>query len=168
MQKSSFALGAAALLFVLGLPLAFGQDLPRTQPNLLTIIREEVKVGRAADHAKHEAGWPAAFAKAKAPNFYLAMSSLTGKPQVWYVVPWKSHADEAESMKREDKDPVLSAELARLARADAEYIDSICVIQAMARPDLSVGDFPDLAQARFFHNSVFFRRSTIMLDLTNA
>lgn len=155
MPKSHFTLVAAVAVSVLGFPSVLSQDLPREQPNLLTIIREQVKVGRADDHAKHEAGWPAAFAKAKSPNYYLAMSSLTGRPQVWYVVPWKSHADEAESMKREDNDPVLSAELARLSRADAEYIDDLCIIQTVARKDLSLGDFPDLAKARFFHNTIF-------------
>lgn len=54
------------------------QDLPQSQPALLTIIREEVKAGRNADHAKIEAGWPAAFARAKSPQHYLAYESLTG------------------------------------------------------------------------------------------
>ncbi len=48
---------------------AFAQPagLPTTQPNLLQIIREDVKVGHAAEHVKIEAGWPAAFEKAKSP-----------------------------------------------------------------------------------------------------
>jgi hypothetical protein len=45
-------------------------------------------------------------------------------------------------MKREDSDPVLSAELARLALADADIVGSVRNIQAMARADLSVGTFP--------------------------
>ena len=34
--------------------------LPTSQPGLLTIIREEVKLGRSAEHERIEAGWPAA------------------------------------------------------------------------------------------------------------
>ena len=60
------------------LNVAVAQDLPKTQPKILTIYREEVKVGRAAEHAKHEAGWPAAYEKAKSPIYYLALTSMTG------------------------------------------------------------------------------------------
>ena len=52
------------------------EDLPSTQPKLLTIVREEVKVGRTAEHAKHEAGWPAAFEKAR-------NSAVTRAQMVW-------------------------------------------------------------------------------------
>lgn len=78
------------------LPLFFGtgvvvaQTLPTSQPNMITIVREEVKVGRAADHAKIEAGWPAAYEKAKSPDFYLALVCMTGPPEAWYVTPYES------------------------------------------------------------------------------
>ena len=55
------------------------QALPTTQPAYLTIVREEVKLGRDAEHTRIEAGWPAAFAKAKSPSSYLALVSLTGR-----------------------------------------------------------------------------------------
>src|ERR1044072_6031158 len=126
------------------------QDLPTTQPKLLTIVREEVKVGRNAGHAKHEAGWPAAFEKAKSTDYYLAITSLTGPNEAWYVIPRESHAAIAASMKRDDKNPVLSAALDRLSLAEAEYVSGLRMIHAQARADLSVGSFPDLAKARFF------------------
>ena len=124
--------------------------LPAAQPKLLVIYREEVKVGLTADHAKNEAGWPAAFEKAKFPYYYLALVSMTGPSEAWYLNSFDSHAAVADSMKLEDKDPVLTAEEARLALRDAEYISSSREIQAVARPDLSVGKFPDLAKARFY------------------
>ena len=147
-----------SMLALAGMCAAFGQSLPKSQPKLLTIIREEVKPGRSADHAKHEAGWPAAFEKAKSPDFYLAMTSMTGPNEAWYLVPQESHAAAAETMKREDKDPVLSAELARLALRDAEFINGVRVIQTMARPDLSLGEFPDLAKVRFYEVNMFLVR----------
>ena len=39
---------------------ASAQGLPKTQPKFITIIREEVKVGRNDEHARLESGWPAA------------------------------------------------------------------------------------------------------------
>ena len=153
MKRLSFALGVVLVLGTLGQALA--QGLPKTQPKILTVIREHVKVGRSAEHSKFEAGYPAAFEKAKSPDYYLAMTSLTGPSEAWYVIPNESNAAIGESMKREDKDPVLSAELSRLDLADAEYISGVEAIRAIARPDLSVGEFPDLSKARFYEISIF-------------
>jgi hypothetical protein len=134
---------------------AIAQTLPTSQPNMITIVREEVKLGRDADHAKVEAGWPAAYEKAKSLDYYLAMTSMTGAPEAWYVTAYASHAAIGDSLKREDGDPVLTAELTRLRRADADMISSVRVIQARARTDLSYGAYPDLAKQRFFEMTWF-------------
>ena len=136
---------------------ALAQSLPTTQPNLLTIVREEVKPGRAAEHAKIEAGWPAAYEKTKSPYYYLAMISMTGPAEAWYVTPFESHAAVGDSLKREDAntDPVLSAELSRLSRADSEVLTGSRVMHARARKDLSYGAFPDLAKTRFNEITIF-------------
>src|SRR2546430_16723874 len=63
---------AAILALTCGVPavaLAQNQGLPTTQPSLVTIIREEVKVGRTAEHARNEAGWPAAFGRVHSPDY---------------------------------------------------------------------------------------------------
>src|SRR5262249_28265142 len=122
---------------------------------LLTIIREEVKTGRNAEHSKHEAGWPAAFEKAKSKDYYIAITSMTGPNEAWYIIPSESHAALGESMKQQDKDQILSAEQDRLALKDAEYINSSRTIQAMAMPELTVGDFPDVNKVRFFEVTTF-------------
>ena len=129
--------------------------LPTSQPALLTIIREEVKVGRVAEHARIESGWPAAFEGAKSPDYYLAMVSMTGLNEAWYLIPSASHAAVAASMKRDDANATLSAELARLSRADAEVINNVRTIQAAARPDLSMGAYPNLAKQRFWEVTIF-------------
>jgi hypothetical protein len=123
--------------------------MPTSQPALITIVREDVKLGMGADHARHEAGWPAAYEKAKSPDYYLAFVSMTGPSEAWYVVPFTSHAAIGEGMKREAADPVLSAELERLSRADAQFLNNVRVMQAVGRTDLSMGAFPDLAKIRF-------------------
>jgi hypothetical protein len=106
----------------------------KTQPNLITIFQEDVKVGRGSEHAKHESGFPAAYEKAKSPYYYLAMTSVTGQSQAWYISPWESHAAIGDSMKREDSDPFLSAELARLGRRTLNCINSFRSLEA-ARTD---------------------------------
>jgi hypothetical protein len=134
---------------------ALAQTLPTAQPNMITIVREEVKLGRDVDHARVEAGWPAAYEKAKSPDYYLAMTSMTGAPEAWYVTAFASHAAIGDSFKREDGDAVLTAELARLRRADAEMINSVRIVQARALKDLSYGAYPDLATQRFFEITWF-------------
>src|SRR3989442_1191980 len=72
---------AAILALTCGVPavgLGQNQGLPTTQPSLVTIIREEVKVGRTAQHARNQAGWPAAFGRVNSPDYYLAITSITG------------------------------------------------------------------------------------------
>lgn len=143
------------LLSMLVPNVAIAQSLPTSQPNMITIVREEVKLGRDADHAKVEAGWPAAYEKAKSPDYYLAMTSMTGAPEALYVTAYASHAAIGDSLKREDADAVLTAELTRLRRADADMINSVRVIQARARQDLSYGAYPDMAKQRFFEITWF-------------
>ncbi len=131
------------------------QALPTTQPRYLTIYIEELKPGMSGEHAANEAGWPVAFQRAGSPTYYLALESMSGTPEVWFTVPFASYTAEAEDIKRNAADPVLSAEMARLSRADAQYLAGQRVIQAMARPDLSYGEFPNLALARYWDITTF-------------
>jgi hypothetical protein len=156
------------LMFLIGGGNALGQSLPTSQPNLVQIFREEVKVGHGADHVKTEAGWPAAFEKAKSPYFSLAFVTLTGPSEAWFIVPFDSHQAIGDSLKRESDDPVLGAELARLSRADAEHITSLRSIQAVARKDLTRGAFPDTAKQRFWEITVFRVRPGHQADFEAA
>ena len=129
--------------------------LPTTQPSYLSIFREELKPGRSAEHQKIESGWPAAYERAKSPDYYLAYESMTGRPEVLFVQPFESHKALGDSMKRDDANPVLSAELKRLSRADSEMLTNTSAVHLMARKELSYGTFPDLAKQRFVEITVF-------------
>jgi methenyltetrahydromethanopterin cyclohydrolase len=148
-MKTRHGAGAVALTLSLAAG-ALAQGVPTSQPTLITIVREDVKLGHANDHARFEAGWPAAYARAKSTDYYLALVSMTGPAEAWYVTPYPTHAAIGESMKRESADPVLTAELDRLSKGDAAHINNVRAVQAVGRPDLSNGAFPDLALMRFF------------------
>jgi len=126
------------------------QGMPTSQPGILTIIVEELKPGMDAEHEANEAGWPAAFAKVNSPYYYMAIESLTGSPEVWFMSPYASFAAEGENMKANASNQALSAEQGRLWRADGQYLEGSHTFQAMARPDLSYGAFPDLSMVRFY------------------
>lgn len=145
---------AGALLAAAGGPLA-AQQLPTSQPRLLQIYREQITTGHEAAHVITERGWPAAFARAQTPDYYLAMESMTGRPEVWYVSPWASYTAWGAAMTRDRANLDLSSELAQVAAADAAHVDGYDILEAMARPDLSHGSFPDLNKMRFWEISVW-------------
>src|SRR5207237_2034718 len=134
---------------------AYAQALPTSQPNYLQITIEEVKVGHDDDHSKLEAGWPAAFEKAKSPYYGIGMVAMTGAPQAWFITPYDSNKAIGESMKANADDPVLAAELSRLARADTTHITNARNILVRARKELSHGAFPDAGKQRFYEVTVF-------------
>lgn len=127
----------------------FAQSLPTTQPKFLHIYRETLKPGRAADHAKWEAGWPAAYEKAGFKNAYLAISSLTGPQEVWFISPYANQAAFGEMMAAE-ANPALGAELERLSKGDGEFLNELTGIQLAADSELSQGAFPDISKVRFY------------------
>jgi hypothetical protein len=133
---------------------ALAQGMPTTQPKLLAIYREELKTGRAGDHAKWEALWPAAFEKAGAKFNYIALSSITGPSEVWYLTPLADHAALGDMMAME-ADPALAPELERLAKGDAEFVERVTQMHAVAQPDLSHGTFPDMSKVRFYEITTF-------------
>lgn len=150
------SLGFALLALVAGsAATALAQGMPTSQPKFLHIVREEVKMGRTADHSKWESGWPAAFEKAKSPTTYLGLVSVTGPSEAWYLIPFASQAAFGEMNAREAADPALSTELDRLSRGDAEFVSEATALQAVARPELSHGAFPDLATMRFWEITTF-------------
>jgi hypothetical protein len=153
MMKKLFPV--AAVLVAVGAGRGMAQGIPTSQPPYILIAREYVKLGHGAEHARIEAGWPAAFAKAKSPTYYLAMVSLTGPSEAWFVTPYASHAAIADDMKQAASDTVLGAELQRLSRADAEMLTDARQIEAVARPDLSSGAYPNIGRQRFWEISVY-------------
>jgi len=140
------AIGGAALV---------AQQLPTTQPRILTIYREQTKLGHDAAHAKTEAAWPAAFARANSPDYYLALVSMTGPSEAWFVAPRESYAAWGKSTARDAADPELTAALDRAWEADAEHLDAASTIEAIAVPDLSHGAYPDLNKTRFWDISIW-------------
>lgn len=155
MRTITMPLGVTVLCASVLAPAGFAQTLPTSQPKYLNVVREHVKVGRAAEHSRYEAGWPAAFDRAKSTQAYLALASITGSPEVLYVTPYESHAALEEANKKEDADPVLSAELERLQKGDAEYISGVEIMHLAARPDLSHGAFPDVSKIRVYEITEF-------------
>ena len=145
----------AVVVSLVGVGQAFAQSLPTVQPNYVQLTIEDVKVGHDDDHSKVEAGWPAAWEKAKSPYFGIGMVAVTGAPQAWFLTPFESNKAVGDSIKRNADDPILAAELSRLMRADAAHINGVRTLLLSARKDLSRGAFPDAGRQRFYEVTMF-------------
>lgn len=119
-------------------------------PQVLQIIREDVKVGKAAGHVKVEAGYVSAFQKAKWPTHYLAAASMTGPSEAWFFVPYASFEAWEKDSQATDKNAALTAELDKLGEQDSAYINNVRTIVAVFRPDLSYRVNVNLGEYRYF------------------
>jgi hypothetical protein len=135
MNKTPFALAAGVLLSAV-IP-AFAQTEPPPAPKVLQIYREQVKPGKTAAHEKVEAGWPRAFAKANSPDHYVALSSVTGSGEAWFITAYDTFAAYEKSQEFVDKNPALKAETEALSAQDGELLSGIASILAIHREDLS-------------------------------
>jgi hypothetical protein len=163
----SLSLLAAAVLVAAGTVLV-AQSLPTTQPKVVQIYREHIKTGHNAAHRANESGWPEALAQAKSPDYYLAMESMTGSPEVWYVAPYESYTAWGKSMERDAANSTLTAATDRLSAADAEHLDGLDILEAVAAPALSYGAFPDLSKQRFWNITVWRIRPGHDADFVQA
>lgn len=113
------------------------QDSVTPPPKVLQIIREVIKPGHGPAHAKTEAGWPAAFAKANGTAHYIAMTSTTGPGEALFVGAWDSFAAFEKDGQETEKNAPLTAELERLSQADGEHLSNWNNVFATYREDLS-------------------------------
>jgi hypothetical protein len=166
MHPSVFRRGIGIAGFVLfsALPLA-AQDSP---PGYLQIFREEVKPGRGGSHVITEAGWPRAFAKAKMKNHYIALTAVYGPPEAWFVEGHETMAELEESNKAIESAPGLTAELDKLAQADAANISDARGFLGRFRAELSNPGKVDVAKTRVWEVLIFQVRPGHEADFNEA
>lgn len=124
-------------------------------PPYLQIFREEVKTGRAGAHPVIESGWPRAFAKAKIPNHYIAMTTIYGPAEAWFCAGNRSIAEIEEQNQAIEKARGLTRELDRLSQADAANISSNRALLARYHSELSNGPDINPAEMRVWEVLIF-------------
>ncbi|MGE0455194.1 MAG: hypothetical protein AB7O37_16185 [Vicinamibacteria bacterium] len=118
-------------------------------PALLQIYREEVKPGKDAAHEANEAGWPAAAAKAGLTSHYIAMTSVTGPSEAWFVTPYASWGEWEKTIKAGEASPGYTAETQKLWAQDGELLSRSSVIVASYRPGMSYRTSSNMAPKRY-------------------
>lgn len=170
MRLRTLALGplCLSLSFTSGL-LADSAPQVGGPPKVLQIYREEVKPGKMAAHQKMEANWPRLFAKANFPSNYLAIESITGPNEAWFLSGYGSFADWGKDTEVLEKNPALKAELERLGAQDAELLSGVRSIVAFLREDMSyLSNTINVTKDRFFRITTIRARPGHEADFKDA
>ncbi len=148
LRKTLCLIGFVSLVISAG-SRAAAQEAPPA-PKILQIYREEVKPGKGPAHAKIEAKWVAAFAKANFPAHYLAMTSMTGPSEAWFVTGYDSLAAWEKDTKAAEANKELTAITDGLLEKDGELLSGGSGLVLTHREDLSNGPNVDISKMRYF------------------
>ena len=118
-------------------------------PEFLLIVRERVHAGREQAYASNEAEIAAACVRLKCPHPYLALVSLGGPQEVWWLSAFSSLEEKAKVERAYASNAALMAQMQPLGARKNDLRHVLSETLAKRRPDLS-GDVPwRLNGARF-------------------
>jgi hypothetical protein len=132
---------ACVLLFTF----AAGAQAPSAPPQILRIIRQVLKPGKAAASDKAGTGMARAAARFKYPANFLALSAVSGEPEVWIIESHDSFVSIENTDAFVEKSPPLKWWLSQSETPDSEALASVRRLLAVYRQDLSYHG-PELAQ----------------------
>ena len=110
-------------------------------PGVLQISREVIKEGQASAHEKTDTDFPRILRKAKFPYHVVALNSMSGQNEVWFVFGYPTWADVDKGGAEFDKEP-LKTDFALQDARDGEHRVTGRTMLAVYRKDLSYR--PDL------------------------
>jgi hypothetical protein len=131
---------------------------------MIRIIREQVKPGKVGAHDKFEASWVQAATRGGSKMHYLALSSLTGAPESWFIDGHESFEALAAAVKEEDANTTLTSALDTLSAQESDFLTNSQSIIARYREDLSYhANPPNLGQTKF----MWVYRETVKAGYSN-
>lgn len=122
---------------------------PPDPPSLLVIYREEVKPGKAAAHTANEQAWSAAFTKGQAPIQWLAMTTVSGPNEAWFLSAYDSYAAFQKTEDAMEASAALTADQNKYSSQDGELLNRTSSIIARYRPNLSYQPKVSVPQMRY-------------------
>ncbi len=125
------------------------QDQTRPIPKVLLIIKEPVKVGKGAGHSKNEAAFVRAATAAKMPDRYLAVTTMSGPSEAWFLEGYDSYA-EMEKENKYDDQPKVEAMVGPIMEKDADYVSEGNQTVATYNEKWSYKPGMDVAEMRYF------------------
>lgn len=137
---------AVAFLLLLAPPPLFGHQ---AAPRFLYIYRDSLKAGVDSVYRIIEDEGAQICADFRCPNPYLALESLSGPHEAWWVNAFASDADTARVAHAYATNRPLAEALGAIAKRKQTLIGTPVQGFAVARPDLSRGAAWSVAGARF-------------------
>ena len=113
------------------------------------ITREIVKPARNSPHGKNEVAWARAGEAAKATDVYVAMNSMTGTNESWFVWAYTSMANWEKPNHDAGANAALEAVNDRYAALDAELLNNISTMLVERRADLRYDSGRPVTACRF-------------------
>jgi hypothetical protein len=126
-------------------------------PKVLRIYREDIKEGKGSAHEKVEARWAQTMARLKYPANSLALTSMSGTSQAWFLEGHDTFASIGDAEAFFNK-PAYKAEIDALDAQDAELRASSRQWIAVFRNDLSyrIGQLMEgIPKARYVNVLIF-------------
>jgi hypothetical protein len=148
MKKILMAAIALACL-TSGAALLRAQDQTSPIPKVLLMDREMVKFGKDMAHAKNEAAFAKAFAGAKSPGRYLAVTTMSGPSEAWFLIGFDSYAEWAKSDLYDEQHKVGEL-VAPLMEKDTEYVADGNQVVATYNEKWSYRPGMNIAEMRYF------------------
>ena len=147
MKQTVFCI-AAGIVCAAALPI--GAQSPPDPPQVLRIVREDIKEGKSAGHVKSESAFMQEAARRKYPANIIGMTTVTGPSQAWFLEGHDSFRA-VESTLAAFNNP--DAQYATLDELDGQFRSASQSWLAVYRPDLSFHGqemMQNLPKARFF------------------
>jgi|SRR5581483_10011047 len=135
--------------------LLYGVAAAQTQhgpPPVIRVYVEQVKPGKNAAHDKSESAFARSMARANYPAHYVALDSMAGSNEAWFVEAHNSFADMEKAEKASDAEP-LRTEMGQAMSLDGEYLSGMRSLIGVYRSDLSYDPegSPSLAKTRYMN-----------------
>jgi len=129
---------------------ATAADAQVQTPNVLLVVREHVRPDSAKVYAKNESEIAGICARLKCPHPYLALASLYGPREVWWLNVFESQQDKERVDRAWAGNATLMAQLRPLGKRKEQLRQGLTTTLATYRPDLSTGVILRINGARFF------------------
>jgi hypothetical protein len=123
-------------------------------PNVLEIFRDSVKPGREGEYRAAEEDAARACAEFHYPHAHLALESLSGSREVWWLNGFDSEAEREEVTRAYEKNAPVVQALTDVSRRRKDLVGTPVDVLARHRQDLGGGGAWRVAGARFFVASV--------------
>jgi hypothetical protein len=119
-------------------------------PQILQIVRESIRQDGEAPYKVIEEDAARICADLECPNSHLAMESLTGPKEVWWLTPYESESDRQRVADGYARNHALMAALLEIPRRKRGLVEAPIDTLANYRRDLSGKDSWKVGGTRFF------------------